>query len=57
MVKKYGELYMDACRSIAQREDTTPEECELIGMYTDCRYNRPHDLPEGNAARWRDRNT
>lgn len=42
---------------IAHRENTTPEECELIGMYTDCRYNRPHELPQGNAARWRDRNT
>ena len=47
----------DTPNHIAQRENTTPEECELIGMYTDCRYNRPHDLPEGNAARWRDRNT
>ena len=47
----------DTPDGIARRENTTSEECELIGMYTDCRYNRPHELPEGRAARWRDRNT
>ena len=47
----------DTPDQIAQREDSSPEECELIGMYTDCRYNRPHELPEGAAERWRDRNT
>lgn len=47
----------DTPDQIAQREDSSPEDCELIGMYTDCRYNRPHELPEGAAGRWRDRNT
>ena len=47
----------DTPDQIAQREDSGPEECELIEMYTDCRYNRPHELPEGAAGRWRDRNT
>lgn len=41
---------------IAAREDTGEAEHELIGMYTNCRYNRPHDLPDGTAERWRDRN-
>ena len=42
---------------IAAREDTEEAECELIGMYTDCRYNKPHELPDGAAGRWRDQNT
>lgn len=42
---------------IAAREDSAEAEVELIGIYTDCRYNRPHEMPDGVAGRWRDRNT
>jgi len=42
---------------IARHEDITEGESELIGMYTECRYDRPHTMPAGTAQRWRDNNT
>ncbi len=41
---------------IAMRQDTTPEQSELIGLYESCRYDIRSDPPEGSAQRWRDNN-
>lgn len=41
---------------IARRPDSTPEQCELIGMYEDCRYDPRRTPPEGTALRWKDNN-
>ena len=39
---------------IARRQDSTPEQCELIALYEACRYDPRSEPPEGKAQQWRD---
>ena len=49
-------LPSDTPSQIARRKDSTPEQCELITWYEDCRYDPRRSPPEGAAQRWRDGN-
>lgn len=42
---------------IARHEDSTPEQQELIDLYTDCRYDPRRQPTEGKAQRWKDNYT